>query len=54
MSRLFGAVRQNGYVVRDIEAAMLRAVDRPAEKPATPNETRPQAAPGEPQEKTNG
>jgi hypothetical protein len=27
MSRLFGAIRQNGYVVRDIEAAMRHWVD---------------------------
>lgn len=28
MSRLFGAIRQNGYVVRDIEAAMKHWVER--------------------------
>lgn len=26
MSRIFGAVRQNGYVVRDIEAAMKHGI----------------------------
>ncbi len=27
MSRLFGPIRQNGYVVRDIEAAMAHWID---------------------------
>ena len=27
MSRIFGAIRQNGYVVRDIEAAMSHWVE---------------------------
>ncbi len=49
-----GAERDLTRTWRDIEAAMLRAVDRPAEKPGATDETKQQAASGETQEKTNG
>jgi flagellar assembly protein FliH len=55
-----GAERDLTRTWRDIEAAMIRAVDRPAAKAgATPDtnpqgDTKPQAASGETQEKTDG
>lgn len=49
-----GAERDLTRTWRDIEAAMIRAVDRPAERPGTSDGAKQPATSGETQEKTNG